>query len=345
MKVKEKVSQLHTKTVQQYLPSFSREELIEMSKKEVYRFLATSHKLFMMDRILKEDENLSCMRLLRNQRLDMIKYIKELRAKYQGKLANEKQEVLKQLFQEVLDILDSEQEFQEKSNIAFQKKLYKEETNIFNSRTIVEVPLNRLWNALYDDMSIVAIFYDDISTLDTGDNLEKYETMSVEERMKFIEENIEFTHLALQATQRNGVNCVLMGKTVTLPNGESVALSGDLCDWNKTTLADTMKINNQDVRQFIQAKLNLDNEDLEIIDEQNIRGDIYQLKHDNVSGYDFIRFVCPSTDRVYYVEVDKRNLELSNYYDSKDIRTILPAWWSLTHLHANPYVDKKVYRC
>lgn len=340
------VKELEKQEVKYFQPSFNREQLIEMAKQEIYKWLATSHKLVLRNVVIAEDENKSCMRLLREQRLKLVDFNHELQAEYKEKLKTATGN-LKALYEEVIEITLSEEQFQLKSNIKFQKELYKEETNIFNSRTALDVPLNRLWDDLYDDMSISCLFYDDISTLDTGDMLERYEAITDDkERMEFVKKHIEITHIAIQATDNDAVFCELYGETVRIPEtGESVAYKGEFLDFNNLTLQDTMSITNQDTRQFIQSKMNLDNEPLEVIDEQNIRGDIYTLKRHAESGIEYIKFVCPSTQRGYYVEVDRRNFEKSKYYKKNDIKTVLPAWWSLTHLNANPYVEKAVPRC
>lgn len=323
--------------VKDFQPSFNRQQLIEMSKQEIYKWLATSHQLVLRDKIMKEDESKLCMRLLREQREELLYYTRKLQLMFSEQLLS-LSGMVKLAYEEAINIVKSEELNQIKSNIQSQKELYKKEENIFNSRIAIDIPLNRKWNDLYDDMSITCLFYDGISAFNTDGKLEQYESIiDNKERMEFVKNNIEITHIAIQATTNDDVFCELLGDTVYIPETQqTVAYPGELLDFNNLTLQDTMSISNQDVRQFIQSKMNLDKEPLKIIDEQDIRGSVYTLKKHIETNREYVRFECPSTKRVYYAEIDRHNFENSKYYDKNDITTVLRAWWSLTHLNANP---------
>lgn len=333
--------------VRDYMPSFSKNEIIKMATEEVLKYFATGHKLYIMSDVVKEDEAKTVMELFREQKLEKVKLIDDLTEEWTAEWKKSKGDE-KALYKEALDIIAEERTFITSANSKYQKALYKKEENIFNSRTYFELPLDKKWNALYDDLSITGLFYDDICSLNTGDNLEKFVSMSVDERIEFLRNNIEFTHMSLQATDINGFHCLLFGRTVKHSDGTDTVMSGDLLDFNNVSLADTMQITNNDIRQFLQSKLNLDKEPLEIVDEAVICGDYYCIKHDPVHDIDFIRFVCPSTQRVYHAELDFENLELNEYYKptkSNKYKTAMHAWWSLTHLGADPYRDIVVPRC
>ena len=50
----------------------------------------------------------------------------------------------------------------------------------------------------------------------------------------------------------------------------------------------------------------------------------------------FIRYVCPSTGRVYYNPINTEFLAYSEYFKEGDYNSYLEAWWNVCHVGANP---------
>lgn len=179
-----------------------------------------------------------------------------------------------------------------------------------------------------------------------------------QERIDFVSNNIEFTHCMLGgATNPNwgiGVYGELDKTFTEFTEGKQQALPCEYCDFDKITLADTLKIKNQDLMQLMQAKIDIDRENLEIIDEREVRGDLYRIvktpkpinrgRGSREINY-LIRFVCPSTGRVYHVDLVEEMLDSSKYYKSGDTSTYIHAWWHITHGGADPLKGPDVIRC
>ena len=179
-----------------------------------------------------------------------------------------------------------------------------------------------------------------------------------QERIDFVSKNIEFTHCMLGgATNPNwgiGVYGELDKTFTEFTEGKQQALPCEYCDFDKITLADTLKIKNQDLMQLMQAKIDIDRENLEIIDEREVRGDLYRIvktpkpinrgRGSREINY-LIRFVCPSTGRVYHVDLAEDMLDSSKYYKSGDTSTYIHAWWHITHGGADPLKGPDVIRC
>lgn len=188
------------------------------------------------------------------------------------------------------------------------------------------------------------------------DKLETFLSLEGEERRKFVEDNIEFTHCLLGgATNPNygiGVYGDLDPTLSSFVEGEQMALPNGYCDFDKVTLADTLKIKNNDLLQMVQNKIDLDRENLEVVANQDIRGDNYQIKklpeQINVNGNRYIyliRYVCPSTGRVYHNPINEQMLTQSKYFKRGDMSTYIPAWWHINNGGDDPFVKEDVIRC
>ena len=120
-------------------------------------------------------------------------------------------------------------------------------------------------------------------------------------------------------------------------------------DFGSLKLKDISIIENNDLKQFIQSKIDLDQENMTELSSQIIRGDKYSIyksqmnEHGQVDLY--IRYTCRGTGRVYYNLLNLRNLELSSYFDKNDFNTYCKAWWDLNTLGGNPNNEKPVIRC
>lgn len=191
------------------------------------------------------------------------------------------------------------------------------------------------------------------------DKVDRFEAITdVKEKVKFVEDNIEFTHCMLGgATNPNwgiGVYGELDKTFTEFTEGKQQALPCEYCDFSKITLADTLKIKNQDLMQLMQSKIDIDRENLEVIDEREVRGDVYRIvktpkpiergRGSNPVNY-LIRFVCPSTGRVYHVDLVEEMLDSSKYYKPGETSTYIHAWWHITHGGADPLAGPDVIRC
>ena len=293
------------------------------------------------------------------------------------------------------------------STLEYQKDIFSKEHNIYNSRSMVEFPLDKKpgLNALYDDFSAVFLFYDNITAVgnnkaaliksfdndlqkvkyfcdlfladdkETTDKLmdiktpiaraklveekfgkdmvDQFEAIEdVNERIKFVTNNIEFTNCLLGGA--NNPNWAIgvygdLDKTLSsFEEGKQQVLPCNYSDFEATTLADTLKIKNRDLMQIMQSKINIDRENLEVIDEKNIGGDLYRMvklpENSATNTQYLIRFVCPSTQRAYHVDVVESSLNSSKFYKQGDVKTYIDAWWNITHGGMDPTKCEYVIR-
>ena len=178
------------------------------------------------------------------------------------------------------------------------------------------------------------------------DAIDVFEDMTdTEERINFVRDNVEFDHCLLGVTNNPNWGIGVYGKVdATLSKFEAgqQVLPCEYSDFEKITLADTLKIKNQDLMQMVQSRINIDRENLEVIDVKNIGGDEYRLvKLDDKISKDvehkyLIRFICPSTGRVYHVNIIENMLSFSKLYEKGNLKTYIEAWWHITHAGTDP---------
>ena len=202
-------------------------------------------------------------------------------------------------------------------------------------------------NSYYDDLILEVLFYDDVCT-PTG-KISKYNQLtSKEERKQFLKENTEITHMALVFAP-NGKTRALLAikgelnyKEARIKDCGIDLLSPKFSDFQNLRLADINEVDNNDLKQFLQEKIDLDKENMEKLSSQIIRGDLYEIFK---NGDDFyIRYICRSTGRIYYNRLNLRNLEISKYFDRNVFDSYARAWWNLNTLGSNPDGDS-VIRC
>lgn len=225
------------------------------------------------------------------------------------------------------------------TNMKFQKELYKKTGTTDFCRSFVRIPLDKKINSYYDDFSLDIVFYDDVCT-PLGKYNEYKELTSKEERLNFLKNNIEITHFGLVYAPQKQVRAIIgvMGNLNT--NDPRIKESGitllpqKFSDFENLTLKDTFKIDNNDLKQFIQTKIDLDKENMELLASINIRGDVYKIlkPSEEQKNTFYIRYVCRSTGRVYYNPLNLRNLEISSYFKKDDYESYAKAWWNLAHL-------------
>lgn len=240
------------------------------------------------------------------------------------------------------------------SNMKYQKDLYKTTNSTDYARTTIRIPLDKKINSYYDDFVLEVVFYDDVCTL--NGKFEEYKKLHTEkERREFIIANTEITHMGLLYINNNRLISIiyLMGKsnssdprvketgTVLLPQGFS--------DFDKLTLKDISIIKNNDLKQFLQSKIDLDKENMKELSSEIIRGDrysIHQAQPDSHGIADlYIRYTCRGTGRVYYNLLNLSNLKLSSFFKENDYSSYSKAWWDLNTLGGDPEHKKPVIRC
>ena len=326
-------------------------ELQDKCKEVFYDYMSSDQEKFYDDK-----EFIDCskdfptpMHMLWKETQDSIEENKARLDMFREAIAENKgdEDVVKVL-KEQMKPLEEEREYFLKSSMQYQKELYKKTGVIDYSRSFIRIPLDKRINSFYDDLILEVVFYDNIG-VNNGeyDTYKRLETQ--EERKNFIIKNTEITHLGLvilsKSTSNQLATIALMG-SLDFDN-DRVKQSGitllpqNFADFDQLTLAETMDLGNNDLRQLFQTKIDLDKEDLKLLSDLNIKGDNYKLfklkgkakrEEGLLPNTLFIRYVCPSTQRVYYNSINTEYLKYSNYFKENDFDSYIKAWWNVTHL-------------
>ena len=202
--------------------------------------------------------------------------------------------------------LMQEHEFLANSNMDFQKRLYKETGSTDYCRTAVRIPLNKKINSFYDDLILEVVFYDDVCTV--SGKFDEYNMLETkEERYNFIKENTEITNMGFAYIEgarhiyTSGIVGNLNINDERLKGSSIMLLSSKFSDFKNLSLADLSEIRNNDLRQILQSKIDLDKENMIELACVNIRGDLYTILKSNATNELYIRYVCRSTGRIYYI--------------------------------------------
>lgn len=390
------------------LKRFTRNELIDILNKLGVKEIATSD--IRWECITQAETGKSHPRMNLEEKLSNIAIYRQRIKDYSDK-ANEvgmnKESIV--IYNRAVDLLTKLMTDDEKSDMAYQKELYRVEKNIYNSRSYLEFPLDKRveLNTLYDDFSGVYLYYDDISTLKHNkgylvesygesasdvlrfaemyiedknkraeflklgtakarkawvinefgpDKVDVFEGLSTdEEKINFVENNIEFTHCMLGGATSPNWGIGVYGEldpTFCQFDDKQQALTEEYCDFNAVTLAMTLKIRNNDLLQIMQSKIDIDRENLEVVDEREVRGDVYKILktpqpirlRSNTFEY-MIRYVCPSTGRVYHNLINETSISNSSFYKSGEPSTYIYAWWNINNGGDDPTSAKRVIRC
>ncbi len=132
------------------------------------------------------------------------------------------------------------------------------------------------------------------------------------------------------------------------PRVDANYLDTKFCDFKNLDLEDLEDITNNDLRQIISSKLDIDSKGLEIKADLTIKGDNYKILEKSVHDKTllFIRYICPSTGRIYYNELSLNNLSSNKFYEKSNYESYIKAWWSISTLGANPDDSKlTIVRC
>lgn len=186
------------------------------------------------------------------------------------------------------------------------------------------------------------------------DYVDMFDKLSDEEKIEFVKQHVEFTHCLLGPVESSSWGIVLFGKVdpkfSSGSSSDQMALPRKFADFKNLTLADTMELKNNDLLQRLQTKIDIDRENLKVVDEKVVRGDLYKVL-EAPKGYGngrfryLIRYVCPSTGRPYFNELDEQSLSHSKYYKSNDVNSFIHAWWNINNVGEDPFDEEDVIRC
>jgi hypothetical protein len=273
---------------------------------------------------------------------------------YYDALNKESDETVKSSLHKQLAYLEQGVKHLVNSNMKYQKKLYAETKSTDYCRTIVQIPLDKRINSYYDDFTLEVALYDDVCTL--NGKFEEFKTLKTSnDRLEFLKENTKITHMSLVWLREGRRICMiaLEGKLNTsnprVTESEVTMLDQKFSDFDKLTLKDINSIDNNDLKQFLQDKIDLDKENMEELSSLLIRGDVYSIYKShpdkNRTSDFYIRYTCRSTGRVYYNMLNLNNLKLSSYFKEDDYDSYSKAWWNLNTLGGNPDDNRPVVRC
>ena len=336
IKIKDKINKGDQKKME--LKRYDSKELITICTDIFYNYMANENQLFWFDNEFKplEKDCKTPADQLHARYIELLNQNKNRVDVYRQALqSGEVYEESRQALETQINFLFEEQEALEKSCMKFQKELYEKTNSVDYCRSCVRIPLDKIINSYYDDLILEIVFYDDIGTLKGKYN--DYKVLkTLKERKEFIKNNTEITHLGF-AYFNNGRHITTIGISGKLNIADPriklapfVLLDHKFSDFRNLTLADTNSIQNNDLRQFLQSKIDMDKENLEKLSSQMIRGDLYEIyKSENDF---FIRYVCRSTGRVYYNSLVLNNLKLSKEYEEDNYDSYARAWWNLNTL-------------
>lgn len=165
-----------------------------------------------------------------------------------------------------------------------------------------------------------------------------------EERIQIVKDNVEFTHVILGPTAAPSWGIVLYGNTVKHTGDSAVdnlSMDKKYADFANLRLGEVLKIRNNDISQALQAKIDIDRENLKIVDTKVVAQDEYRILEYPKKTYDgkthyLIRYVCPSTQRVYHNEIVESVLQSSKYYKRNDPSSFIYAWWHINNGGEDP---------
>ena len=249
---------------------------------------------------------------------------------------NLEEETIKSV-KEQLSYLEQGLIYLETSSMKNQKRIYKETNSTDFCRSIVKIPLNKQINSFYDDLFAEVVFYDNVCT-PHGKYKEYSNLESEEDQLEFLMRNIEITNIGLvyERDERRIAIIELLGELNydddRVQNSSVDLLPKKFSDFENLTLTDTSEVQNNDLKQWLQTKIDLDKEGMKELAKTFIRGDYYSIHQPKDSKDLYIRYVCRSTGRVYFNKLNLDNLKLSEYFKEGDYDSYNKAWWNLTHL-------------
>ena len=320
------------------LKRYTNTELIELTTNIFYDYLSNdSEGVPNVNEVLKRYTDR--IKLYKNR----IKMYEE--ALTSGNLEKEAVESLKEQLQYLHETLPH----LENSNIKYQKELYEKTHSPNFCRSVLRIPLNKEINSFYDDLILEVLFYDDVCT-PIGKISEYNQLTSKEERKQFLKQNTEITHISFVFAPQGKTKAVLAIKGKLNFKEKRIKecgidlLPSKFSDFSNLRLSDINELDNNDLKQFLQEKIDLDKENMEKLSSQIIRGDLYEIFKNPETNDFYIRYICRSTGRIYYNRLNLRNLMISKYFNENDFNSYARAWWNLNTLGGNPD-GEPVIRC
>lgn len=308
------------------------EELKNKLIEIVYDYLANDNKTYFQQSVKEEGKNVPSLIFKENEQL-----AKDIRYRinyFNDCIAESDSESDKDTYRQANKILEEELERVTNLSIEKHKAMYEKTHDVYMSTTAVIIPLNKKINAFYDDFNIFVAFYDGLSNAESIKQFNKLR--SKEKKIQFVKDHIEITHIFMSLSDSSHANIAILGnfnEQYTDPTSSSAEiLPPNYSDFANTTLADCENIVNNDLKQMIQERIDMDKENLKVVAERNVRGDLYKILKSENSGDEYIRYVCPSTQRVYYNLLNKQYLSESEYFHEGDYDSYILAWYSINNL-------------
>lgn len=310
---------------------YTTQELIDFITQEFYENVGTCTQMYFLDKA-KEQKQIR-PRTRYEQRIQRIKDIEFRIDDYKQRREKETKQEDKDVYTDGINILSEKLELEKNFDIPHQKAEYEKTGDVFASRSFTEFPLNKLLNSLYDEFNAIVLYYDNLTNDEIITKLENAPTL--EEKVQIVKDNVEITHMLLSLRDNTRASIALMGKLD--PNysdytkDSAQILPPQFADFGNTTLAESAKIKNNDLAQLIQEHLDLEKENLKTTATLVIKGEEYNIKQ-SPDGTEFIRYVCPSTQRVYYNALNFDYLKESQYFKYGDAESYIKAWYSVANL-------------
>lgn len=311
---------------------YTKDELLDFVIDQFYEEVATSTNMYFMTKVAHQDAIRPRTRY--NQRMQRIKDIKFRIEDYKQRREQETAAEDKQVFTDGIELLSEKLEFEENYNIENQKKMFARIKDVFATRTFTEFPLNKKINGLYDDFNALVLFYDNLTTDEIITKLENAETL--EEKKQIVKDNVEITHILLPLADNSRASIGIFGKLdpgySDIKSDSAQVLPAKFADFKNLTLSDCEQIKNNDLAQIVQERIDMDREGMDLEAEAIIKGEQYQIFKSKTSNKEYIRYVCPSTQRVYYNVLNFEYLSSSKYYKEGDPMSYILAWYSIANL-------------
>lgn len=311
---------------------YTLEELRPMFEEIVVDYLANDKNIYFQDKVEKSGKNVPELIFQEREQLkdDIVFRINDYRTRKSQTEDHEEQEV----YQKAINILERELSRVDHVSSEKQKQLFAREKEVYISHTFIAVPLNKKINALYDDFNLSVCFYDDLANETGVAEFNKLKTK--EERMNYVRSHIEITHITMTLSTSTHASIAVLGNFkpsfTDVDSSSCEILPSNYADFSNVTLADCERIVNNDLKQIIQERIDMDKEGLKVLAERNVRGDIYKIMKSKNNADLYIRYVCPSTQRVYYNLLDTNYLAESKYFKEKDYDSYILAWYSINNL-------------
>ena len=323
------------------LQRYSTKELQDLCTEIFYEYMATT---------VEPNSKITHAHKLHAEHEDKLKQYTRRIEEYTMKLQQSHPTEVIKSSQECLAQLKEGASYYTNSNMENQKRVYALKKATDFCRSIVRIPLDKKINSYYDDFALDVAFYDDVTTL--NGKFEEYKKLKTyEERYEFLKANTEITNIGLAYVRGTFLIAIisLMGNLnendPRVTSRGTTLLSQKFSDFDSLTLKDTSEIGNNDLKQFIQSKIDLDKENMEELSSLIIRGDRYSIHKSPENDDLYIRYICRGTGRIYYNALNLNNLAISPLFKKGDCNTYAKAWWDLNTLGGNPDHEKPVIRC